>query len=75
MITKYVIENDYDVIILDNEQEALKTYEAIKGRQTQDDLKHKEYLRLYEIQAENSEAIDNTSDLSDLLTKMIDCVK
>lgn len=68
---KYVLENDYDIEIYDDREEAIKSYNLFFNRMTESEKKKLDYFRVYSIEAENEEQIENTADLMDLCVEVI----
>lgn len=70
----YVFEQDYDVTVFENKEEAVRHYEICLNRLTKEEKKRLEYFRLYEIETETNPN-DYEGDLIDLITEMIFKIK
>lgn len=69
---KYVIEIDMNVEVLDEREEAEKKFDVLVGTMCDYDKQNSQYIRLYEVEAEN---LDDVDDLMDVCTEMIKMVK
>lgn len=68
---KYVFENNYEIELFDSKEEAIKKYDREYSRLTKAELKKLDYFRLYAIEAEDEEQIEDTADLMDLCAGII----
>ena len=71
-MVKYVVEIGYNVNVYENKDKALNSYDYLVSRLTENEKNNIEYCRVYSIEAESDEQIEETADLIDLCVDIIE---